>query len=482
MVRHGKVGHLASYLAIALLFLLGAPRQSAAQIAQPAASPPTASQNPFLGSVPTGQASPTPVALSLKDAFGRALQYNLGAIEADEDARAAHAARLRNLNALLPNLSARVTSTVEEINLRTVGFFVSIPGIRIPSIVGPFGVADARFIFSQELFNWAAFKSLRASSESEKATQYAYKSDRDLVVLTTVDSYLIVIADAATVDSTRAQVLTAQTLFQKTSDQHTSGVVASIDVLRSQVELQNQRQRLIAAENQLAIDKLTLARVIGLPNGQEFQLMDSVPYAPLAEMTLDQALQQAYANRPDYLSAKEQVRSSELAGQAAAAENYPTLSLYTDFGDAGSPNFATSHGVFTFQASLMVPIFQGTRVRADKLQTNSALRQRQAELEDLRGKIDDQVRTAFLNLNSSSQLVAVAKSNIDLASQTLKQAQDRFLSGVADNLEVVQAQESVASAEQSYIASVYSYNLAKVSLAQAVGIAEQSALQYLGVN
>ena len=482
MVRHGKVCRVASSLAIALLFLLGASRQSAAQIAQPAASPPAVSRNPFLGSVPTGQASPAPVRLSLKDALGRALKYNLGAIEADEDTRAAHAARLRNLNALLPNLSARVTSTVEEINLRTVGFFVSIPGVNIPSVVGPFGVADARFIFSQQLFNWAAFKSLRASSESEKATQYAYKSDRDLVVLTTVDSYLLVIADAALVDSIRAQVLTAQTLFQKTSDQHTSGVVASIDVLRSQVELQNQRQRLIAAENQLAIDKLTLARVIGLPNGQEFQLMDSVPYAPLAEMTLDQALQQAYATRPDYLSAKEEVRSGELARQAAGAENYPTLSLYTDFGDAGSPNFATSHGVFTFQASLMVPIFQGTRVRADKLQTNSALRQRQAELEDLRGKIDDQVRTAFLNLSSSSELVAVAKSNIDLASQTLKQAQDRFLSGVADNLEVVQAQESVASAEQSYIASVYSYNLAKVSLAQAVGIAEQSSLQYLGVN
>jgi outer membrane protein TolC len=197
-------------------------------------------------------------------------------------------------------------------------------------------------------------------------------------------------------------------------------------------------------------------------------------------MSLNEALQQAYAARPDYLGAKEQVRSAELTLQAAAAENYPTLSVYGDFGDAGSPNFATSHGVFTFQASLNVPIFQGTRVRADKLQTNSALRQREAELEDLRGKIDDQVRTAFLNLKSSSDLVAVGKSNVDLANETLKQAQDRFLSGVADNLEVVQAQESVASAEQSYIASVYSYNVAKVSLAQAIGIAEQSALQYLG--
>jgi outer membrane protein TolC len=382
----------------------------------------------------------------------------------------------------LPNLSARVSSTVEQINLATLGFRVNIPGINIPTIVGPFGAADARLVLRQELFNWSAIKSVKASSEFEKASQHSYKNDRDLVVLTAVDSYLVVIADAATVDSTRAQVDTAQVLFQRTADQHKAGVVATIDELRSRVELQNQQQRLIAAENQLAIDKLTLARVIGLPNGQEFQLMDSVPYAPLAEMSLIEALQQAYAARPDYLGAKEQVRSAELTLQAAAAENYPTLSVYGDFGDAGSPNFATSHGVFTFQATLNMPIFQGTRVRADKLQTNSALRQREAELEDLRGKIDDQVRTAFLNLKSSSDLVAVGKSNVDLASQTLKQAQDRFLSGVADNLEVVQAQESVASAEQSYIASVYSYNVAKVSLAQAIGIAEQSALQYLGAN
>jgi outer membrane protein TolC len=337
-------------------------------------------------------------------------------------------------------------------------------------------------VYSQELFNWEAIQSTRASQEAEKAAQYGYKNNRELVVLTAANSYLLVIADAATVDSTRAQVNTAQALYQRTADQHESGVVASIDVLRSQVELQNQQQRLIAAENQLAIDKLTLARVIGLPTGQEFQLMDSAPYAPLAEMSLDQALEEAYAARADYLSAKQQVRSGELETQAASAENYPSLSLYADFGAAGSPNFASSHGVFTVQGTLSIPLFQGTRVRADKLQSNSALRQRQAELEDLRGQIDAQVRTAFLNLKSSSQLVAVAKSNVDLANQTLKQAQDRFLSGVADNLQVVQAQESVASAEQSYIASVYSYNVAKVSLAQAMGMAERSALQYLGAN
>jgi outer membrane protein TolC len=480
MARDRCVFGLANSLAVILLLLLWVPKRSAAQTDRPSAA--SSPQNPFLGSVPTGQATSRPLALSLKDALTRALKYNLGVIESDEDTRAAHAARLRNLNALLPDLSARVASTVQQINLRTFGFFINVPGARIPTIVGPFGVADARVIVSQELFNWADIKNLKASQEAERASQYTYKNDRDVVVVTMVDAYLLVISDAATVDSIRAQVDTAKVLYQRTSDQHKAGVVASIDELRSQVELQTQQQRLIAAQNQLGIDKLALARIIGLPNGQEFELADSVPYAPLAEMSLTDALRQAYAARSDYLSAKEHERAAELALEAASAENFPSLSFHGEYGDAGSPNFATSHGVFTVQGSLNIPIFQGTRVRADKLQANSALRQRQAELDDLQGKIDDQVRTAFLNLNSSSDLVAVAKSNMDLANQTLKQAQDRFLSGVADNLEVVQAQESVASAEQSYIASSYSYNLAKVSLAQAIGIAEQSALQYLGAH
>src|SRR5215469_5274823 len=437
-------------------------------------------QNPLLGSVPTGQATSTPLSLSLKDAFDRALKYNLGVIESDQDTRAARAARLHSLNALLPDLTARISSTVQQINLKAFGFFLNVPGMRIPSIVGPFGVADARAYLSQEVFNWSDIKNLKSASESEKASQDAYRNDRDLVVLTTGDAYLLVVSDAATVDSTRAQVETAKTLYQKTSDQHKAGVVASIDELRSQVELQTQQQRLIAAQNQLGIDKLTLARVIGLPNGQEFQLTDSVPYAPLAEITIDGALQQAYTMRADYLSAKRQVQAAQLALQAAGAENYPSVSVNTDFGDIGSPNFATSHETFTFQANLNIPVFRGTRVRADKLQADSSLRQRTAELEDLRGKVDSQVRTAFLNLKSSSELVAVGKKNVDLANQTLTQAQDRFASGVADNLEVVQAQESVASAQQSYIASVYSYNLAKISLAQAMGVAERSALQFLG--
>lgn len=471
MSHNHQTRHLAVPLSVLLTMLLASPQLGRAQ-----------PQSPFLGSVPTGQATGTVLDLSLKEAFERALKYNLGVIESGENIRAAHAVRLRNLNALLPDLSARVSGAVEQINLKSLGFNLHFPGVSIPTIVGPFGVADARAYLSQELFNWSDIKNWKSASESERASQYSYKSDRDLVVLTTGDAYLLVISDIATVDSIKAQVKTAQTLYQNSVDQNKEGVIASIDLLRARVELQTQQQRFIAAENQLAIDKLTLARVIGLPTGQEFRLADLVPYAPLEGMALDQALAQARSTRPDYLSAKSQVRAAELARQAAAAENYPSLSTATDFGDIGSPNFGTSHETFSFAVTLNIPVFQGSRVRADKLQADSVLERRKAELADLEGKIDDQVRTAFLNLKSSSELVAVAKSNIDLANQTLAQARDRFAAGVADNLEVVQAQESVATAEQSYIASLYAFNLGKISLAQALGIAEQSALQYLGVR
>ena len=468
MFRNLKARLFVSSFSVVLTSLLAFPGPSAGQ-----------GQNPFLGSVPTGQAAGTPLELSLKEAFDRALKYNLGLIESDQNTRAAHAARLRRLSAMLPSLSARVSGTVEQINLKASGFNFTFPGVRIPTIVGPFGVADARAYLSQEVFNWSDIKNWKAAAESERASQYSHKSDRDLVVLTTANAYLLVIADEASVDSIRAQVKTGQTLYERDVDQNKAGVIASIDVLRARVELQTEQQRLIAAENQLAIDKLMLARVIGLPNGQAFRLTDSVPYSPLGDIALEQALKQAYTTRPDYLSAQAQVRAAELTRQAVAAENYPFLSTDTNYGDVGSPNFATSHGTFAFSTTLNIPIFQGSRVRADKLQADAALQQRKAELADLSGKIDDQVRTAFFNLKSSSELVTVAESSIDLANQTLTESQDRLSAGVADNLEVVQAQESVASANQSYIVSLYAYNLAKISLAQAVGIAEQSALQYL---
>ena len=454
---------------------------SASSIAS-AGQMPGQAQSPFLGSVPTGQTTGATLPLSLKDALDRALNYNLGLIESDQDSRAARAVRLRELSALLPDVSARVSGSRQQINLRAMGFNVSLPGISLPSVVGPFGVMDARLYLSQPIFNWSDLQRWKSAGEAERASRYSYRSDRDLVVLVAGNAYLMVIADHATVSSTAALVTTARALYDRAVDRNKTGVIAGIDVLRAQVEMQTQQQRLIAAENQLAIDKLALARVIGLPKAQEFEVTDAVPFAPLEGITVDQALDRAYATRPDYLSARAQVRAAELARTSAAAANYPSLSADANYGDIGSPNLGAARETFSVALTLTVPIFQGTRVRADTLQADAALNQRRAELADLDGRIDQQVRTAFLNLTSSADLVAVSQSNIGLADETLAQSRDRFFAGIADNLEVVQAQDSVAAASQSYIASLYAYNFAKMSLAQAIGAAEESAVTYLGVK
>lgn len=455
---------------------------TAGQTVSPTA-PGITTQGPFQGSVPTGQATGTVLPVTLRNALDRALKYNLGVIQSDQNTRSARAQRLRYLSALLPTLYGQLQQSVEQVNLQAQGLRLNvIPGIPIPTLVGPFSVQDVRGYLTQRVFNWSDIQNWKSAAQSESAAQLSYRSDRDVVVLVTATAYLQVVADAANVESNQAQVRTNQAIYDRNVDQNKQGVIASIDVLRSKVQLQTQQQQLIAVQNQLAIDKLTLARVIGLPNGQQFELTDKVPYAELTGITLEQALAQAYKTRPDYLAAKAQVRSAELAYQAAVAENYPWLGINANYGDIGSPNFGRSHGTFAVAGTLTIPLFLGTQVRADKLQADTVLQNRKAQLANLGGNIDDQVRTAFLNLHSSSELVTVAQSNIELANQTLSQSQDRFAAGVTNNLEVVQAQQAVAAANQSYIASLYTYNAAKISLAQAIGIAEQSALQYLGVK
>jgi outer membrane protein TolC len=462
----------AAFVLVVASLVLAGPRTSTGQGAP----------NPFRGSVPVGEAEPTDLAVSLKEALARALRYNLGLIDSEQESRSARAVRLRNLSTLLPDLSARVSATRQTVNLQASGLRLNFPGVIVPIVVGPFSVADARGYASQQIFNWSSIKSWKSAAEAEKAANYSYRSDRDLVVYTTANAYLLVISDAATVETTRAQLKTAETLHEQTVDQNKAGVVAAINALRARVELQTQRQRLIAAENQLAIDKLGLARVIGLPKGQAFHVSDSVPYSPLTGIGLEEALQQALVNRPDYLGAQARVRAAEEARQAAAAGYYPSLAASGSYGAIGSPNFGSAHDTYSVGVALSVPIFPGIRVKADKLLADAALQQRRAELADLDGRIDEEVRTALFNLQSSSEQVGVAESNRDLAAETVTQAQERFAAGVADNLEVVQAQESVAAANQSYIAALYAHNIAKVSLSLAMGVAEQSALPYLGAK
>ena len=463
-------------LALAALLFTFRPLSATAQMNM------TRPSSPFQGSVPTGSVTTEPLQLSLGDAIARGLAANLGVLESAENVRTARAQWLSSLSNLLPNVTARISRTTEQIDLASVGFTsASVPGVQFPAVLGPFSYVDARAFLSQRVFNWSDISSLRSASAARTASEYSYKDARDLVVQATANAYLLAVSDLALVDATQAQVYTATASLRQVTDRNSAGLAASIDVLRARVQLQTEEQRLIAARNQLAIAKLTLARVIGLPNGQAFTLTDNVPYSDLGELDVERALTRAYSSRADYRSSEMLVRAAELAKRAAAAENYPSAAVDVNYGDIGA-TFGNSHGTVTVVGSVSIPIFPGTSVRARVLQADAALKQARDQLADLRGTIDFQVRTAFLTLTSARDLVAVARSNIDLAGQTLAQARDRFAAGVADNLEVVQAQESVATANQSYISSLYGYNSAKVSLARAIGVAEQSALTYLGVK
>jgi outer membrane protein TolC len=435
----------------------------------------------FQGSVPSGPATGTPIALTLRDAIDRGLTTNLGLLVSDSASEIARGQRLQSLSSLVPSVNGQVSQTEEQINLKTFGFNFSFPGVQIPTIVGPFHYTDVRAYASWDAFDYTARKNYRSAQETARAARLSAQDARDLVVQAVAAAYLQIIADSSRSDAIRSQVQTAQALYDRAADQHNAGTSPAIDVLRSQVELKQQQQRLLAQDNQLAKDKLALGRVIGLPPGQDFNIAEAVPFSPITSITQDQAVRTALEQRSDYQSSQAQVRAAEDAVSAARGQRYPTGSITADYGDIGT-TLASSHGTFTFVAAAKFNIFDSGRISADVIQAKAALKQRQDELADLGAQIDYQVRTAFLDIRTAADQVAVAESNLDLANQTLVQARDRFSAGVTDTIEVVQAQESVATANDSLIAALYGHNLAKVALARALGGAEQGLQRVMEVK
>jgi outer membrane protein TolC len=462
----------APYNPIALAEITGTPR-AAVQAGQNNYQ--TLSQNPYLGGVPAGRLSATPVPLSLEDAVARGLKQNLGGVLATDVVTDARGQRWQALSELLPNVITDTGFGVHQINVKAA-FGLTIHGE--PPIIGPFGYFDSRAYLTQSAFDWASIERARSSKAQVNSAEFSSKDAREIVVLVIVSNYLLVIADQSEVESATSQRDTAKALFQQTSDQKTAGLASAVDVLRSQVQLQSREQKLIVAQNNLGKQKLALARAIGLPPGQKFEITTRVPYRELTPSSLDEAIQSAYKARADFQSQMSQVRSAELARKAATAERYPSLGVETDYGLSGV-NPGSSHGTVDAAATLRIPVFQGGRVHGDILRADASLTRETQRLEDLRAKIDEEVRDAYLDLEAAAQEVSVEKSAVTLATQTLEQSRDRFISGVTDNIEVVQAQDVLAIANDSYIASLYSHNLAKISLARAIGVAESGFAEYV---
>ena len=484
----------ALFLQFALFLATGASAQGQTQAGapprQPVVSleptmPPQTGDPSYRGSVPQGQASETAVPLSLGEAIRRGLKANLGLLTSAEASRESRAQRLRALSSLLPKLTGQVSATEQQLNLQALGFLVSFPpssGLAIPTIVGPYGYQTAVVNAQMSLFDYSAISNFKASRENIKAAALSVQNARDLVAQAVGNAYLQIIADSARITATQAEIDADNAVYTNAARRHDAGTAIGIDVLRSQVELKQRQQTLIAVKNQFEKDKLTLGRVIGLPIGQDFTVADPSPSVPLESVNLKDALAKAYEHRADFQAAKSRVTAAEFTLRAAKAERYPTVTANGYYGAQGLRLFTNSHGVFNATGSVQFNIFDGGRIKSDILEGDSELRNRRNELENLRGQVDYEVRNALLDLTSAGTQVEVAKSNTELANQTLKQGQDRFAAGVTNTVEVVQAQQAVADANESLISAQYQYNVAKVALARALGLAEENMALYFNAK
>jgi outer membrane protein TolC len=432
--------------------------------------------NPYSGSVPT-KLIPGRMPLSLENAIDLGLQHNLGLLLSRADTQAARGQRWQELSSLLPHVTAAPYIAESKINLDQLGFGSVTSVFHISSSIGPFSYFDARAGVNQTLFDWGSINAARAASQNVKSADYTLLDAHDLVVLTVGYVYFQAVADEARIATDEAQVDSAQALFDQATDQVNAGTAADIDAMRTKVELQTRQQQLIQAKNDFAIQKITVARVIGLAPSQDLDLTDKSPYEPLENMNVDEALSRAYASRSDYRAAESALRAAELSRKAAVAGYFPSLSFGADYG-TGAAHPSDSTRVYDVRGTLSIPIFTGNSVHGDIQQADARLEQSRERLDNLRAQIEADVRTALFNLQSSSEQVKVAQSNIALADETLTQSRDRFTAGVTDTVEVVQSQETVASAHEQYISSLYNYNFAKISLIRALGIGEQGVKEY----
>jgi len=429
----------------------------------------------FFGSVPAGQPTAEPLPLTILDAINRALEHNLGILLSDDARGRAEGARWRALGALLPNINGRISETRQMLDLAAYGF--PLPE-GIPPIVGPFNLFDARVAVTQPIIDLKALNDLRAERHNLAAAGHTYQSARELVVLVSANAYLQALAASARADVARAQLQSAQALYNQATTLKQNGLVAGIDVLRAEVQLSTEKQRVTATSNEFEKAKLQLGRMIGLPAGQELTLMSDLPTVPVPEIAFADALDRAYKSRPDYQAALERVKAAEAMRAAAIGDNLPSLVVNADYGELVAPG--NSHVTYAVVGAVNIPIFQGGRTRGRVIEADIDLKSRRAEADDLRAAIYYDVKTAFMDLQASGEQLQVATRAREVSNTALTQARDRFAAGITSNIEVVQAQEAVSLANEQYINALYLYNVGKARLARDLGDAEQAVRRYLG--
>jgi len=450
---------------------------------------------PYAGSSPSTTKRPFTGKLSFREAIQRALEFNLGSIGLTTAVRQARGQALVSRSNLLPNLSGAFSEHYLTTDIATTGIqgaignaigssFASATGghplsLRLPNVVGPINYFDLRVTLTQTFVDLTALNNYRSSRYVVKANEAAMQDARDTVVLAVGASYLQVVAAKARVASEHAQLETSNAVYQQTLKRRGEGLASQLDLNQDQMRAQTEQQRLVTMENDLARQKINLARLTGLPPNEDYDISDDFDFSPSPALSVEDALQQAFAHRADLTAAEAQLRAAEKTCAAARAEQLPSLSVSADLGEIGT-RFTEADHTYTVTGTLNIPIWQGGRVSGDVEQARAALDQRRAELADTRARIESDVRNAYLDLQAAASQFELSKNNQQVARENLRLTREKFETGISDSVEVSQSRQAVASADLDYITALFAHNLAKLSLARALGGAEARLAAYLG--
>jgi len=435
-------------------------------------NPSVAISGPYSGSMRSTAAMPFSGRLSLDEALKRGLAYNLGAVGLTQTVRQNSAQARAARSVLLPNINGSLSETVQQTDLAAFGLRISVPGYHIPTVVGPYNYFALQASLSQQVANLTAIDNYRSARATARASQYSLQDARDMVTLAVGGAYLQALAAQSRVESAQAQLDTANAVFHQSSEQHREGVLGRLNLDQSQLQTLAQQQQIITLRNDLAKQKINLARLTGLPPNPDYQLTDNFPFSPPPVQSVNDAVARAEQQRSDLRAAQAQVEAAQRALSAARAERVPSASV-NGYYEAIGVNPSESHGAFAVVGTLNIPIWQGGKTGADIAEAEAVLAQRQAELEDTRGQIEAEIREAYLDLEAAAGQVEVARKNVQVAQETLEMARARMEAGVINTVEVVQAQQTVSSAQLDLINSVFAHNLAKLSLARELGHATE---------
>jgi outer membrane protein TolC len=469
---------------LATLALAGAGALAHAQAANPSSA-----SNPFYGSVTLTPATDSTLKLSLDDAVAMGLKNNLGLKEAEAGEKEFQGEKNQALQLFLPTITLTGDTGTHQQNLAALGFGPS--ALKAFSTLFPNGfppgfseitrdeLTEGQIHYSQVLFSGPVIAGFKAAGAAARSAYFAKMSARGEVVQQVATAYLHCIAASSEVDNAKALESQDQVQFNNAHAAHQAGTVANLDELRARVQLQTQQQTLIAAQNTLEKDLILLKREIGVDPGQKIVLTDPAPYSDLALQTPEEVRAIAYKNRQDYQNLQNEAVEYKAIHAAYRSQRLPTLSFSGYYG-VDYVNGAGAHGTMNAVGTLSIPLFREAKLRGD----NDAAKAQQdavdAQLADLRSHIDQQVRSALLDVDAATKLVQVARSNVDLAARALSDETDRVSAGVDDNLPLVTAQATLASAQNNLVESLYQFNISKLALARAAGVLEQQYRAYIG--